>query len=189
MGHMKPAEKSSLACSSGAANLRMIVAAAGVMLFAVLFVTRFVLSFETEQNSESGSVPVDAMSNIGNLTEMRRVCLDWADDGTTIPESGPVGSSPVVWCRDMIAWMDRQMVEGDVTGPMMWDSPEKVRGTCHRWVEGIPEGVPGDGPGHGHSAWCDDMTAWMSDHMDWGHHREDRGGHRMNDRTRQQMHK
>lgn len=83
---------------------------------------------------------------------------------------GQMGQSPMPGQGQMLGQgpMGRgqmgQMGQGQMTGSMMWQSPETMQATCQQWASSgsAPEATDA-------TARCAQMVSWMTQHMgDWG---------------------
>lgn len=96
---------------------------------------------------------------------IREGCQQWTADYRG--SDGPNDE----WCNSMVGWMDGRvrnesmMGQGQMMGPMMWQSPANMRATCEQWMADTPDGAP---EGADRSGWCEQMTVWMAQNMgDW----------------------
>jgi hypothetical protein len=66
----------------------------------------------------------------------------------------------------MADWMDKQLRNGKMTGPMMWGSAPTMGSTCRQWMDTESRASISTTPSPG---WCNQMVSWMEQHVgDWG---------------------
>lgn len=95
--------------------------------------------------------------DIAATQQMQQTCRQWLDSGTVDSSANYQG-----WCTHMTGWMYDQMASGQMMGPMMWGSPDKMRAAC---VKAMANYQPAAGDP---AQWCQDMVEWMSKNMgDW----------------------
>jgi hypothetical protein len=124
--------------------IAVVAAAAGMLAVGI--------AVFTIARDEDGDQPQTAATQ--QMAAARQACQQWLDNDTISPGTGPGAG----WCDDMAGWMSDNVANGQMMGPMMWDSPEAMRDRC---VQAIGSGPPAnDNP----SQWCDQMVTWMSQH-------------------------
>ncbi len=111
--------------------------------------------------------PTYAAPQVGWMSDS---CQQWAASYPADASNRPTGA----WCTSMAGWMNTRtaqgqagpmMGQGQMMGPMMWQSPDNMRATCQQWMASNPSAVPS---GTDATAWCGQMVTWMTQHMgDW----------------------
>jgi hypothetical protein len=98
------------------------------------------------------------------LASVQRVCGEWT--GNSAPRLGTSSASTA--CALMADWMDQQLRNGDMTGPMMWGSATTMGSTCRQWMRTQSGASITTPPSLG---WCNNMVNWMEQHInnwdDW----------------------
>jgi hypothetical protein len=71
----------------------------------------------------------------------------------------------------MAEWMDKQLQNGQTTGPAMWGSPTTLGSTCREWINTYSRDSISAAASPG---WCNEMVGWMQEHIgnwdDWMMH-------------------
>jgi len=106
-------------------------------------------------NRNDSSTPTASAS--GQLADITQACATWMNGAGSSPTSAN-------WCQDMTGWMNQQMTNGSMMGPMMWGDPEQMLSTCRAWMSANPSN---DRP----ADWCENMMRGTQPHMngDWDH--------------------
>jgi hypothetical protein len=96
------------------------------------------------------------------LASVQRVCGEWS--GNSAPRLGTSSASTA--CSTMADWMDQQLRNGKMTGPMMWGTATTMGSTCRQWMDTGSRASISTTPSPG---WCNQMVSWMEQHVgDWG---------------------
>jgi hypothetical protein len=98
------------------------------------------------------------------LASVQRVCGEWT--GNSALSLGTSSASTA--CSAMADWMDQQLRNGKMTGPMMWGSATTMGSTCRQWMDTVSRASISTTPSPG---WCNVMVSWMEQHIgnwsDW----------------------
>jgi hypothetical protein len=92
------------------------------------------------------------------LASVRHVCVQWS--GNSAPRLGTNSASAT--CSTMAAWMNEQLRNGKMTGPMMWGTAAAMGATCRDWLNTESRASISASAS---SAWCDEMVGWMEQHI------------------------
>jgi hypothetical protein len=96
------------------------------------------------------------------LASVQRVCGEWT--GNSAPRLGTSSASTA--CSAMADWMDQQLRNGQMTGPMMWGGATTMGSTCRQWMDTDSRASISSTPSPG---WCNQMVSWMEQHIgNWG---------------------
>jgi hypothetical protein len=96
------------------------------------------------------------------LASVQRVCKEWSGSSAAVLGT----SSASAACSTMADWMDQQLRNGHMTGPMMWGSATTMDSVCRQWMDTASRASISTTASPG---WCDDMVSWMEEHMgNWG---------------------
>lgn len=124
-----------------------------------LVVAALVLAAVIVFSGDSAGVP-----DRQQLASLQRVCGEWS--GISAPRLGTSSASTA--CFVMADWMDQQLRNGQMTGPMMWGSPATMGSTCRQWMDTHSRASISTTASSG---WCDEMVSWMEQHIgnwsDW----------------------
>jgi hypothetical protein len=103
--------------------------------------------------SDSSGVTVEQQ-----LASVRHACLQWS--GNSAPKLGTNSASAT--CSTMVDWMNQQLRNGQMTGPMMWSTATAMGATCRQWMSTSSRITIS---ATASSAWCDEMVGWMEQHI------------------------
>jgi hypothetical protein len=92
------------------------------------------------------------------LASVRQACVQWS--GNSAPRLGIDSASAA--CTTMADWMNGQLRNGQMTGPMMWGTATTMGATCRQWMNTSARTTIS---ATASSAWCDEMIGWMEQHI------------------------
>ncbi len=98
------------------------------------------------------------------LASVEHACVQWS--GNSAPRLGANSASAT--CSTMADWMNEQLRDGHMSGPMMWGTAATMGATCRDWLNTEPRTSVSTSAS---SAWCHEMVGWMEQHIgnwdDW----------------------